>query len=122
MIFLIYIIFQIVFHGIKASQEEIVLDGSEAPVRVDAEALLASEKLTPVANLKKVILYYLVSFCSNSYILVMWDSNEVNLVSQFMSNLQIRVPYRPVDAKISALSNDRDRLPSGKQILALTLT
>ncbi|GAU32394.1 hypothetical protein TSUD_44370 [Trifolium subterraneum] len=78
---------KIVFHGIKASQEEIVLDGSEAPVRVDAEALLASEKLTPVANLKK-----------------------------------IRVPYRPVDAKISALSNDRDRLPSGKQMLALTLT
>ncbi|XP_045813598.1 tripeptidyl-peptidase 2-like isoform X2 [Trifolium pratense] len=78
---------KIVFHGIKASQEEIVLDGSEAPVRLDAEALLASEKLTPVANLKK-----------------------------------IRVPYRPVDAKISALSNDRDRLPSGKQMLALTLT
>jgi len=45
-----------VFHGIKASQEVIVLDGSEAPVRVDAEALLASEKLTPVANLNKVIL------------------------------------------------------------------
>lgn len=56
MILLIYIKFQIVFHGIKASQEEIVLDGSEAPVRVDAEALLASEKLTPVANLNKVTL------------------------------------------------------------------
>ncbi|AES62527.2 tripeptidyl peptidase II [Medicago truncatula] len=78
---------KIVFHGIKASQEVIVLDGSEAPVRVDAEALLASEKLTPVANLNK-----------------------------------IRVPYRPVDSKISALSNDRDKLPSGKQMLALTLT
>jgi hypothetical protein len=55
-ILLINIKFQIVFHGIKASQEVIVLDGSEAPVRVDAEALLASEKLTPVANLNKVIL------------------------------------------------------------------
>lgn len=36
--------------------------------------------------------------------------------------LQIRVPYRPTDAKMSALSADRDKLPSGKQILALTLT
>ncbi|RDX90815.1 Tripeptidyl-peptidase 2, partial [Mucuna pruriens] len=31
-------------------------------------------------------------------------------------------PIRPIDAKISALSSDRDKLPSGKQILALTLT
>lgn len=53
---------------------------------------------------------------------VIWDNKEVNLVSQFMLNLQIRVPYRPVDSKISALSNDRDKLPSGKQMLALTLT
>ena len=36
--------------------------------------------------------------------------------------LQIRVPYRPTDVKLSALSADRDKLPSGKQILALTLT
>lgn len=36
--------------------------------------------------------------------------------------LQIRVPYRPTDSKLSALSADRDKLPSGKQILALTLT
>ncbi|KAK7279941.1 hypothetical protein RJT34_25002 [Clitoria ternatea] len=78
---------EIVFHGIKVNQEEIVLDGSEAPVRIDAVALLASEKLAPVAILNK-----------------------------------IRVPYRPIDAKISALSSDRDKLPSGKQILALTLT
>lgn len=56
MILLIYTNFQIVFHGIKVSQEEIVLDGSDAPVRVDAEALLASEKLAPVANLIKVIM------------------------------------------------------------------
>ncbi|KAK7270488.1 hypothetical protein RIF29_23667 [Crotalaria pallida] len=77
---------ELVFHGVKVNQEEVVLDGSEAPVRIDAEALLASEKLAPVAILNK-----------------------------------IRVPYRPIDAKISALSSDRDKLPSGKQILALTL-
>lgn len=34
----------------------------------------------------------------------------------------MRVPYRPVDAKLHALTADRDRLPSGKQTLALTLT
>ncbi|KAL5139714.1 Tripeptidyl-peptidase 2 [Glycine soja] len=78
---------EVVFHGIKVNKEEIVLDGSEAPIRIDAEALLASEKLAPVAILNK-----------------------------------IRVPYRPIDAKISSLSSDRDKLPSGKQILALTLT
>ncbi|XP_019427274.1 PREDICTED: tripeptidyl-peptidase 2-like isoform X2 [Lupinus angustifolius] len=78
---------ELVFHGVKVNQEEVVLDGSEAPVRIDAEALLASEKLAPVAILSK-----------------------------------IRVPYRPIHAKISALSTDRDKLPSGKQILALTLT
>ncbi|KAF7813180.1 tripeptidyl-peptidase 2-like isoform X1 [Senna tora] len=79
--------FEVVFHGIKVNQEEILLDGSEAPVRIEAETLLASEKLAPLAILNK-----------------------------------IRVPYRPIDAKICALSADRDKLPSGKQILALTLT
>ncbi|KAK7270859.1 hypothetical protein RJT34_26343 [Clitoria ternatea] len=79
--------FEVVFHGIKVNQEEVILDGSEAPVRIDAETLLASEELSPVAILNK-----------------------------------IRVPYRPIDSKISALSTDRDKLPSGKQILALTLT
>nr|KYP74790.1 Tripeptidyl-peptidase 2 [Cajanus cajan] len=78
---------EVVFHGIKVKQEEILLDGSEAPVKIDVEALLASEKLAPVAILNK-----------------------------------IRIPYRPIDAKISALSSDRDKLPSGKQILALMLT
>lgn len=34
----------------------------------------------------------------------------------------MRVPYRPVEAKLHALTADRDRLPSGKQTLALTLT
>lgn len=37
-------------------------------------------------------------------------------------NFQIRTPYRPIDAKVHALSADRDKLPSGKQILALVLT
>ncbi|XP_019453181.1 PREDICTED: tripeptidyl-peptidase 2-like isoform X1 [Lupinus angustifolius] len=79
--------FEVVFHGIEVNQEEVILDGSEAPVRINAETLLASEELAPVAILNTV-----------------------------------RVPYRPVDSKISALSTDRDKLPSGKQILALTLT
>ncbi|KAL2334720.1 hypothetical protein Fmac_015933 [Flemingia macrophylla] len=78
--------FEVVFHGIKVNQE-VVLDGSDAPVRIDVETLLVFEELAPVAILNK-----------------------------------IRVPYRPVDSKINALSTDRDKLPSGKQILALTLT
>ncbi|GJY09672.1 tripeptidyl-peptidase 2 isoform X2 [Tanacetum coccineum] len=79
--------FEIAFHGIDVSKDEVVLDGSEAPTRIEAQALLSSEKLAPTAKLNK-----------------------------------IRVPYRPIDAKMSALSADRDKLPSGKQILALTLT
>ncbi|KRH38464.1 hypothetical protein GLYMA_09G137200v4 [Glycine max] len=79
--------FEVVFHGIKVNQEEVILDGSDAPVRIDAETLVVSEELAPVAILNK-----------------------------------IRVPYRPIDSKIIALSTDRDKLPSGKQILALTLT
>ncbi|KAJ6386456.1 hypothetical protein OIU78_016376 [Salix suchowensis] len=79
--------FEIVFHGISINKEEIILDGSEAPVRIDAEALLSSEKLSPAANLNK-----------------------------------IRVPYRPIDAKLSTLTESRDKLPSGRQTLALTLT
>ncbi|GFZ15349.1 tripeptidyl peptidase ii [Actinidia rufa] len=79
--------FEIAFHGININKEEVVLDGSEAPVRIDAETLLSSEKLAPAAFLNK-----------------------------------IRVPYRPIDAKMSTLSTNRDKLPSGKHILALTLT
>ncbi|KAL0659456.1 hypothetical protein Bca4012_080041 [Brassica carinata] len=79
--------FQIEFHGIGINKEELILDGSEAPIKVEAEALLASEKLVPVAVLNK-----------------------------------IRVPYQPVDAQLKTLSTGRDRLLSGKQILALTLT
>ncbi|KAM0047332.1 putative tripeptidyl-peptidase II [Helianthus debilis subsp. tardiflorus] len=79
--------FELAFHGIDVSKDEVILDGSEAPVRIEAQSLLSSEKLAPIAKLNK-----------------------------------IRVPYRPVDSKLSALSADRDKLPSGKQILALTLT
>ncbi|KAJ3680504.1 hypothetical protein LUZ60_016782 [Juncus effusus] len=35
---------------------------------------------------------------------------------------KIRIPYRPVDSKLGPLLGSRDRLPSGKQIIALTLT
>uniref|UniRef100_A0A2P2LLV1 Tripeptidyl-peptidase 2 isoform X2 n=1 Tax=Rhizophora mucronata TaxID=61149 RepID=A0A2P2LLV1_RHIMU len=79
--------FEVVFHGIDINKEEIMLDGSEAPVRIDVEALLASEKLKPAAMLNN-----------------------------------IRVPYRPVDAKLGILTDKRDKLPSGKQTLTLTLT
>ncbi|XP_075649197.1 tripeptidyl-peptidase 2 isoform X1 [Castanea sativa] len=79
--------FEVVFHGININKEEVVLDGSEAPSRIDAEALLASEKLAPAALLNK-----------------------------------IRIPYRPIDSKLCTLATNRDKLPSGKQILALTLT
>ncbi|KAL8257342.1 hypothetical protein R6Q59_029383 [Mikania micrantha] len=79
--------FEIAFHGIDVNKDDVILDGSEAPVRIEAQALLSSEKLAPTAKLNK-----------------------------------IRVPYRPTDSKLSALSADRDKLPSGKQILALTLT
>ncbi|KAL6541573.1 tripeptidyl-peptidase II Tpp2 [Orobanche gracilis] len=82
-----FVDFEIAFHGININKDEIVLDGSEAPVRIDAEALLSLENLTPTAVLNKV-----------------------------------RIPYRPVDAKLSTLTADRDKLPSGKQILALLLT
>lgn len=45
---------QIAFHGISINKKEIVLDGSEAPVRIDAEALLSLENLVPTAVLNKV--------------------------------------------------------------------
>ncbi|GMN44594.1 hypothetical protein TIFTF001_013779 [Ficus carica] len=79
--------FEIAFHGINIDKEEVLLDGSEAPIRIDAEALVTSEKLAPAAVLNKV-----------------------------------RIPYRPVEARLSTLAADRDKLPSGKQILALKLT
>uniref|UniRef100_A0A0E0CPF6 tripeptidyl-peptidase II n=1 Tax=Oryza meridionalis TaxID=40149 RepID=A0A0E0CPF6_9ORYZ len=79
--------FEIVFHGISVDQKIIGLDGSEAPVRVVARSLLASERLVPVATLNKV-----------------------------------KTPYRPVECNLCSLPPSRDRLPSGKQIIALTLT
>lgn len=45
---------QIAFHGININQEALVLDGSEAPSRIVARSLLASEKLVPAAALNKV--------------------------------------------------------------------
>ncbi|XP_006647647.1 tripeptidyl-peptidase 2 [Oryza brachyantha] len=79
--------FEIVFHGISIDQRVIGLDGSEAPVRIVARSLLASERLVPVATLNKV-----------------------------------KTPYRPVECNLCSLPTSRDRLPSGKQIIALTLT
>ncbi|KAJ8771482.1 hypothetical protein K2173_026659 [Erythroxylum novogranatense] len=79
--------FEIVFHGIDVDQKDIILDGSEAPVRISVKALLSFEKLAPACTLNK-----------------------------------IRVPYRPTDAKLTTLTGKRDKLPSGKQTLALTLT
>ncbi|KAL5708116.1 tripeptidyl-peptidase II [Ranunculus cassubicifolius] len=79
--------FQIDFHGISINEKAIVLDGSDAPVRIDAKALLSSEKLDPSAILKKA-----------------------------------RIPYLPIETQLSTLPEARDRLPSGKQSLALTLT
>ncbi|KAI3782564.1 hypothetical protein L2E82_12615 [Cichorium intybus] len=46
--------FEIAFHGIDVSKSEVILDGSEAPVRVEARALLSYEKLTPIVKLNKV--------------------------------------------------------------------
>nr|XP_025886045.1 tripeptidyl-peptidase 2-like [Solanum lycopersicum] len=50
--------FEIAFRGINISKEEVVLDGSEAPVRIDAEALLSTEKLVPSAVLNKIRVPY----------------------------------------------------------------
>lgn len=120
-IYMVTMEFQVVFHGIKVNQEELLLDGSEAPVRIDAETLLVSEELAPVAILNKVIFSKLeyIFICASSFY---WDANEFNLFRLIIQHMQIRVPYRPIDSKICALSADRDKLPSGKQILALTLT
>ncbi|KAF0915843.1 hypothetical protein E2562_039168 [Oryza meyeriana var. granulata] len=79
--------FEIVFHGISVDQKVIGFDGSEAPIRIVARSLLASEILVPVATLNKV-----------------------------------KTPYRPVECNLCSLPTTRDRLPSGKQIIALTLT
>ncbi|WOL10116.1 tripeptidyl-peptidase 2 [Canna indica] len=78
--------FEVVFHGINISQESLVLDGSEAPTRVVARSLLASEKLVPAATLDK-----------------------------------IKMPFCPVDSNLRTLQTKRDKLPSGEQIIALTL-
>ncbi|KAH9603507.1 hypothetical protein KSS87_010023 [Heliosperma pusillum] len=79
--------FEIEFHGVSISNEELMLGGSDAPVRIDVGSLLSSENLVPSASLNKV-----------------------------------RIPFRPVESQLSTLPTNRDRLPSGKQILAMTLT
>lgn len=45
---------KIAFHGINVKKEEVILDGSDAPLRIDTEALLASENISPAAILNKV--------------------------------------------------------------------
>ncbi|XP_042419484.1 tripeptidyl-peptidase 2-like isoform X2 [Zingiber officinale] len=79
--------FEIAFHGIIINQESLMLDGSEAPVRVTARSLLAAEKLLPASTLNKM-----------------------------------KIALHPVDANLKTLLTNRDKLPSGKQIIALTLT
>ncbi|XP_074282195.1 tripeptidyl-peptidase 2 [Silene latifolia] len=79
--------FEIEFHGVSISNEELMLGGSDAPVKVDVGSLLSSENLVPSASLNKV-----------------------------------RIPFRPVESQLRTLPTNRDRLPSGKQILAMTLT
>lgn len=114
-----------------------LLDGGEAPVRIDARALLSSEELAPAAVLNKVkfcpfrlgafciCLYHIVVlglFCSNFYVAVLNKVKSLPITVCLSFVLQIRAPYRPIDSKMSTLSKDRDELPSGKQTLALTLT
>ncbi|KAG6485549.1 hypothetical protein ZIOFF_054109 [Zingiber officinale] len=86
-----WLVVLIAFHGIIINQESLMLDGSEAPVRVTARSLLAAEKLLPASTLNKAI-------------------------------LQMKIALHPVDANLKTLLTNRDKLPSGKQIIALTLT
>ena len=50
------------------------------------------------------------------------DVNCTEIHIFYLSLFQIRIPYRPIDSKLCTLATNRDKLPSGKQILALTLT
>ncbi|KAF3954237.1 hypothetical protein CMV_020394 [Castanea mollissima] len=50
------------------------------------------------------------------------DVNCTEIRIFYLSLFQIRIPYRPIDSKLCTLATNRDNLPSGKQILALTLT
>lgn len=103
---------QIVFHGISVDQKIIDLDGSEAPVRVVARSLLASERLVPVATLNKVSIESIEACCKLLSFAHIFD----------LYGLQVKTPYRPVESNLCSLPPSRDRLPSGKQIIALTLT
>lgn len=61
------------FHGISINKKEVVLDGSEAPIKIDAEALLASERLAPSAILNKVKLVPILdcSYCLVSVLFIL---------------------------------------------------
>lgn len=48
--------------------------------------------------------------------------NECVLFNRVALNAQVRVAYRPVEAKVAPLSALRDKLTDGRQINALTLT
>jgi tripeptidyl-peptidase-2 len=100
-----------VFHGISVDQKVIALDGSESPMRIVARSLLASERLVPVATLNKVGQESILGITNYSF-----------LPDIYFCVLQIRIPYRPVECNFCPLPTSRDRLPSGKQIIALTLT
>lgn len=131
----INVYYQITFHGISINKVDIVLDGSEAPVRIDAEALLSPENLVPEAVLNKVIrvVQCPVPLFMSCHVMSCHGDHYYwhNLFSPYCSfmllsfswfMLQVRVPYCPIDAKLRTLSSDRDKLPSGKQTLALILT
>ncbi|XP_031502252.1 tripeptidyl-peptidase 2 isoform X2 [Nymphaea colorata] len=59
-----FVDFEMEFHGIEADQEAVMLDGSEAPLRIEAKAPLSSEQLRPIAVLKKIRTPYRPSDCS----------------------------------------------------------
>lgn len=58
-------------------------------------------------------MYVCVCFCMCDFL---------NLIEFSLFHLQLRVPYRPTESKLSVLPSNRDKLPSGKQIMALKLT
>ncbi|KAK1289335.1 hypothetical protein QJS10_CPB18g01565 [Acorus calamus] len=50
--------FKIEFHGISVLNDAVILDGSEAPIRIDVKALISSEKLVPAATLTTMRIPY----------------------------------------------------------------
>lgn len=83
---MIFCKFQIVFHGISTNKEEIVLDGSEAPIRIDAEALLSLENLAPAAVLNKVrVAATLIHFFFEETTLIHLCIDDVNIIFHLSS-------------------------------------